>query len=103
MQFLRESGTYIALEYLRKSFIICPQFFYVLFVSFYLCVILSDDQEPDPSPVGIRISNNLFLSQRTVVLFSVADPGSGAFLTLNPGSGIVLFRISDPKPIFLIN
>jgi hypothetical protein len=30
---------------------------------------------------------------------SVADPGSGAFLTL--GSGIGFFRIPDPKPIFL--
>ena len=27
---------------------------------------------------------------------SVADPGSGAFLNLDPGSGIGFFRISDP-------
>jgi hypothetical protein len=35
---------------------------------------------------------------------SVADPnpGSGAFLSLDPGSGIVFFGIPDPKPIFLI-
>ncbi len=30
---------------------------------------------------------------------SVADPGSGAFLT--PGSGIGFFQIPDPKPLFL--
>ncbi len=29
-------------------------------------------------------------------------PGSGAFLTLDPGSGIGFFRIPDPKPVFLI-
>jgi hypothetical protein len=34
--------------------------------------------------------------------FSVADldPGSGAFLTFDPGSGIGFFRISDPNPYF---
>jgi hypothetical protein len=31
----------------------------------------------------------------------VADPGSGAFLTLGTGSGIGFFWITDPKPIFL--
>ncbi len=29
------------------------------------------------------------------------DPGSDAFLTLDPGSRIGFFRIPDPKPIFL--
>ncbi len=29
------------------------------------------------------------------------DPGSGAFWTLDPGSGIGFFRIPDPKTIFL--
>ncbi len=33
------------------------------------------------------------------IFCSVADPGSGAFLT--PGSGIGFFRILDPRPIFL--
>jgi hypothetical protein len=28
------------------------------------------------------------------------DPGSGDFLTPDPGSGIGFFRIPDPKPIF---
>jgi hypothetical protein len=34
---------------------------------------------------------------------TVADPGSGAFLTSGPGprSGIGFFRIRDSKPIFL--
>jgi hypothetical protein len=37
------------------------------------------------------------------VCTSVADPGSGAFFTPRPGSGIqnVFFRILDPKPIFM--
>jgi hypothetical protein len=38
------------------------------------------------------------------IISSVADPGSGAFLTLDPGSGIGFFRISDPgsQTLFLI-
>ncbi len=38
-----------------------------------------------------------------LVFTSVADPdpGSGAFLPLDPGSGIGFFRFPDPKPIFL--
>jgi hypothetical protein len=28
------------------------------------------------------------------------DPGSGVFLTQDPGSGLSFFRIPDPKPIF---
>ncbi len=35
-----------------------------------------------------------------IVENSVADPdpGSGAFLTLDPGSGIGFFQIPDPEP-----
>ncbi len=42
------------------------------------------------------LSVSLFLS---IDFHSVADPGSGAFLT--PGSGIRNRFIPDPKPIFL--
>jgi hypothetical protein len=28
------------------------------------------------------------------------DPGSGAFLTLDPGAGIDFFRIPESKPLF---
>ncbi len=39
-----------------------------------------------------------------MIFSSVADPdpGSGAFLTLDPGSGIGFFRIPDPNFVFLI-
>ncbi len=30
------------------------------------------------------------------------DPGSGAFLTLDPGAGIDFFRIPESKPLFWI-
>jgi hypothetical protein len=42
-------------------------------------------------------------SELKPVITSVADPdpGSGAFLPLDPGSGMGFFRIPDPKPIFL--
>ncbi len=59
----------------------------------------------------LKIKNNatdlkifLCLNNRiSLVGFSVADPdpGSGAFLTLDSGTGIGFFRIPDPKPIFL--
>jgi hypothetical protein len=32
---------------------------------------------------------------KMITYTSVADPGSGAFLTLDPGSGIGFFRIPD--------
>ncbi len=52
-------------------------------------------------------SSLLHLQNRSLAEFghifqtSVADPGSGAFLTPDPGSGIGFFRIPDPKPIFV--
>ncbi len=55
---------YISLESRRKTFRICTQFFSVLFYLFYLGLVLSYDQEPDPRLVGIRIRRNLFLRQR---------------------------------------
>jgi hypothetical protein len=41
---------------------------------------------------------NICVLDWIICVISVADPdpGSGAFLTLGPGSGIGLFRISDP-------
>jgi hypothetical protein len=49
----------------------------------------------DMKPVFVRAVRCLL----RCAVGSVADPGSGAFLT--PGSGIDFFRIPDPKPIFL--
>ncbi len=50
-------------------------------------------------------TNSLFYLDRTVtegVSVADPDPGSGAFLTLDPRSGIDFFRMPDHKPIFLI-
>jgi hypothetical protein len=48
-------------------------------------------------------TNSLFYLFRIVTEgVNFADPGSGAFLTLDPRSGIDFFRNPDPKTIFLI-
>jgi hypothetical protein len=56
--------------------------------------------------IGTRSLDEYFFIYSFIKLNSVAvpDPGSGAFLTLDPGSGIGISesRIPDPKPIFLI-
>ncbi len=51
---------------------------------------------PDPDPTFRLLSDANPVSDPNIpnINFSVADPGSGAFLT--PGSGIGLFRISGP-------
>ncbi len=46
----------------------------------------------DPSLIELLLKSACFED----LFSSVADPGSGAFLTLDPGSGIGFSRISDP-------
>jgi hypothetical protein len=52
-----------------------------------------------PFVASTTVKNWQSLLLLTSLLHSVADPGSGAFLT--PGSGIGFFPIPDPKPIYL--
>ena len=56
---------------------------------------------PAPVEEAFQAVSLLPLHFQEVLRIRIGDPGSGAFLT--PGSGIrnVVFRIPDPKPIFL--
>jgi hypothetical protein len=51
---------------------------------------------------GYFCSNEYLSTFYLMILSSVADLDPVPFLNLHPGSGIVFFRIRDPKQIFLI-
>ncbi len=44
----------------------------------------------------IKLCHNYFSFKCFIISVADPDPGSGAFLTLGPGSGTGFFRISDP-------
>ncbi len=51
-----------------------------------------------PWPWGTLVNQIVFENENVFWVFSnVADPGSDAFLTLDPGSRTDFFRIPDPK------
>jgi hypothetical protein len=48
----------------------------------------------------VYLENTQKRKENAVLRIRIRDPGSGAFLTPDPGSRIGFFRIPDPKSIF---